>query len=425
MGFADGAQVFVTEAADGNRDRKRPVTSVENRGIDFPNSDREALMENRSCVTPICQISRSPWHQLLVIGNGFDLACGLKSRFVDFGSAREEYFSCSAEASEGAHPRKFTKTVWDLILDSRGGESWADIEGSISSWVAPKSTLRGFDGVREQLKNHRLDHGFDTHVFQREAGVAEYLLEKYGSAAYDWDTGQLVDVARSDLGTLEQDFASYLQAEVNSSHEYEKNAQRLLRSLLVDECPIGGEYHIKGSVLSFNYTRPIQQSEFAGCSISYVNVHGRLDSEIVFGIDGSGRMRAQSVVPFTKTYRLMALDLPDMGTLVRPPCKEGDCTRIIKFYGHSLARADYSYFQAIFDAIDLYGGKTRLVFYYRPHGGKRQDAAQQRMMRKAIRLLSAYGNTLDNRAHGRNLIHKLLIEGRLSVKLLKDAQNSK
>ena len=41
-------------------------------------------------------------------------------------------------------------------------------------------------------------------------------------------------------------------------------------------------------------------------------------------------------------------------------------------------------------------------------------------MQKAIRLLAAYGNTLDNKDHGKNLIHKLLIEGRLSVKPLPD-----
>ena len=33
------------------------------------------------------------------------------------------------------------------------------------------------------------------------------------------------------------------------------------------------------------------------------------------------------------------------------------------FYGHSLGTADYSYFQAIFDQIDLYGGKHNSLFF--------------------------------------------------------------
>ena len=40
------------------------------------------------------------------------------------------------------------------------------------------------------------------------------------------------------------------------------------------------------------------------------------------------------------------------------------------------------------------------------------------MMAKAIALLTAYGETLDNKDHGANRIHKLLIEGRLAVTLL-------
>ncbi|EFW89333.1 hypothetical protein [Streptococcus equinus] len=37
---------------------------------------------------------------------------------------------------------------------------------------------------------------------------------------------------------------------------------------------------------------------------------------------------------------------------------------VIKFYGHSLARADYSYFQYIFDMYDLYNSDVKLIFYY-------------------------------------------------------------
>ena len=40
-------------------------------------------------------------------------------------------------------------------------------------------------------------------------------------------------------------------------------------------------------------------------------------------------------------------------------------------------------------------------------------------------LLDAYGRTLDNKDHGNNLIHKLLIEGRLAVKELPDTVRRK
>lgn len=38
-------------------------------------------------------------------------------------------------------------------------------------------------------------------------------------------------------------------------------------------------------------------------------------------------------------------------------------TKMIKFYGHSLGEADYSYFQAIFDSVKLYGGGVRASYF--------------------------------------------------------------
>ncbi|WP_415963146.1 hypothetical protein [Collinsella tanakaei] len=88
---------------------------------------------------------------------------------------------------------------------------------------------------------------------------------------------------------------------------------------------------------------------------------------------------------------------------------------LIKFFGHSLSSADYSYFQAIFDAVDLYGGDTCLAFYYRRYANKSDLEVRTDMMKRVTDLLSIYGETLDNIDHGNNLIHKLLLEGRLSI----------
>lgn len=58
--------------------------------------------------------------QLLIIGNGFDLACGLKSRYKDF------FDTISKE--------KYRDNFWYYILDCLRNrdllesESWADIE---------------------------------------------------------------------------------------------------------------------------------------------------------------------------------------------------------------------------------------------------------------------------------------------------------
>lgn len=79
----------------------------------------------------------------------------------------------------------------------------------------------------------------------------------------------------------------------------------------------------------------------------------------------------------------------------------------IKFYGHSLSEADYSYFQSIFDYYDLYGNNNvSLIFYYSNEFEQNDEI---------YRLINSYGRTLMNQEQGKNLIHKLLLENRLKI----------
>lgn len=128
-----------------------------------------------------------------------------------------------------------------------------------------------------------------------------------------------------------------------------------------------------------------------------------------------------STIRFTKTYRLMKLSSEPHQSLVHPYVagSHGSATGVIKFYGHSLADAGYSYFQAIFDEVNLYESDTRLIFYYnnnRPGQELQEVFVQEEMFEKVSHLITTYGATLDNDDHGRNLLHKLLLEGRPTVK---------
>ena len=106
-----------------------------------------------------------------------------------------------------------------------------------------------------------------------------------------------------------------------------------------------------------------------------MNIHGKLDGEAVFGVDGKECMADLDAPPFTKTYRVasMGVKMPRMlyGTATGG-IGESE-TDVVRFFGHSPGEANYSYFQALFDGVNLYGGNTRLVFYYRPWEGKNAD----------------------------------------------------
>ena len=158
-----------------------------------------------------------------------------------------------------------------------------------------------------------------------------------------------------------------------------------------------------------------------------VNIHGSYkNSTAIFGIDGTDNMEEENSRHFTKTYRLLSLSNPNIRSVIHAHHEnrnDNSLPDMIKFYGHSLSEADCSYFQSIFDGINLYEGNTRLIFFYRPRRdntaveGARipdNDAANE-MKDKVTKLLLTYGNTLTNKDHGKNLIHKLILEGRLNV----------
>lgn len=168
-------------------------------------------------------------------------------------------------------------------------------------------------------------------------------------------------------------------------------------------------------ILNFNYTALFDILEVES-PCYYNNVHGKLcddicangcdKSNIIFGIDDNliqSQGASSELRLFSKTYRKMLS--ADKYLTVLPPNENKPIA--IKFYGHSLSEADYSYFQSIFDYYDLYGNSNVSLNFYYSKGFENYDAV--------YKLISEYGKSLTNREQGKNLIHKLLLENRLNI----------
>ena len=93
-------------------------------------------------------------------------------------------------------------------------------------------------------------------------------------------------------------------------------------------------------------------------------------------------------IEFSKSYRVLENGLTSTFDI-------SSDIDIIKIYGHGLGKADYSYYQSIFDSVDLYHGKTKVMFFWSD--------------------FEEYGTTFSNKDHGRNLFTKLLLENRLTI----------
>lgn len=373
--------------------------------------------------------------ELLVLGNGFDLQCGLKSGYGDFEKPRIKKLEKQKLPETETQVGWFTNqmlTIWDLILRADYPKTWYDVEASIACWISKQIDFASLK-YRSPLNNSYERFTYKSLPFWQWPDI-DSTIGYYAITRYDWDgePQQLLDIMLKELKIYEAQFTQYMNDQINTHASYYEKAQKNIEALANDrpndakphrDLPNNDVPHNKWlvyskftgkysdnayglTILDFNFTEPLMtlRNRFP----MSVNVHGNLtDGNVVFGVDGTNLDMSDpennGKVRFTKTYRLMQLRTEGYTPIVSPD------TDTIKFYGHSLGSADYAYFQSIFDTIDLYGGKTHLIFYYH------DEAYAQDMYGKVNRLINTYGKTLDNQNHGKNLLHKLLLEGRLNV----------
>lgn len=141
------------------------------------------------------------------------------------------------------------------------------------------------------------------------------------------------------------------------------------------------------------------------------NIHGDLDNgNIIFGIDYDklNNNFKKAPIEFSKSYRVLENGLTSTFDI-------SSDIDIIKIYGHGLGKADYSYYQSIFDSVDLYHGKTKVMFFWSDYKGKEKEQIHKDFVKGVTNLIEEYGTIFSNKDHGRNLFTKLLLENRLTI----------
>lgn len=366
-------------------------------------------------------------HELLVIGNGFDLACGLASRLSDY----ERYIKGNESK----------QTIWDINPEGSSLQKWQDTETEINNIVEEYVNNRNNSLYQSLIKAIKESASkIPSNV------VANYILKRSNQykdeKATKWinaikgihrdDRKLFFQFLSNEVHRFEQGFTTYLKIQVKSNKNYKSNSIRKIQALvqanLTDNQP--SDTRIQASILNFNYTH-VPIDHFLGSKtidlVTQANIHGSLtNNDIILGINGIDLMHQCTVVPmdtdlilpFSKEYRVLNCGNAPESTspLIYPSNSRYGATSIIKFYGHSLGEADYPYFEALFDAVDLYAGETKLIFYFSTFDNHTADELRTDMTKRVSHLLMRYGETLDNKNHGRNLIPLLELEGRLEIK---------
>lgn len=388
--------------------------------------------------------------KLIILGNGFDLASGLKSRYYDFFSSRfnEDLISDLDYAWEDFKENIYNENVWfhtkfdrmekkesyGRIAERKISYSFGDehkIYESIQAsgltfwdlvfyfskfrsdskdfsdydWCDVEKRMLEFFQTPEELKEipsfNRLD-SVGTLLCLHLA----YYLPRETSVDSNKD---IVDYFYDELRIFEKEFSQYINS-LSDDNNYRKKAVEKIYNISLK--PID---KIDDKIFSFNYTDPFTEE-----GLDVINVHGKAATEsILFGIDQEKIVPDAKTFRFTKTFRQMTeTKLAKNYTKIILPDKEE--VKEIAFFGHSLSEFDYSYFQTIFDHYEIYNSSVSLVFYYQPYGEKSSEDMEFELAASISKMLYAYSPSIDNEKKGRNLMHKLLLEKRLIMSELAD-----
>lgn len=347
--------------------------------------------------------------QLIVLGNGFDLTCGLKSKFIDF-------FDYVNEQEEHPIKNNLFMSLFQLYGKPSQDTTWADVENVLKKSLGIIHKYFEDGEVNDQAN-------FLMISLERKKGIShnELIVKNFQNAQFYYEA------FKKEVKEFEQEFAKYLGNLIQTKEYIYKSNRLALNLSLVEyedellcadeddrndvmvkrkEMMKKGNY--AGNFFSFNYT-PIsldvipQQTQ---------NIHGSLKNKnVILGIDGHNTF--DDLLEFTKTYRLLSR------TEEKEAIEFSEKFDCIKFMGHSLSEADYSYFQAIFDGIELYSSNTKIYFYYHIYDESNRANIAQENYKAVARLLKHYGKSfVTNPDHGKNLMHKLILERRLIVKEL-------
>lgn len=422
--------------------------------------------------------------KVVVIGNGFDLACNLPTRYDQFFSWRFKSISSQEITDISDLYFNFVKhkynigrnfisvdfkkniilkfkgvlgifiknkmSFWDvyfylLMLDRSNIHSWYDVEKQIENAIIDKDNSSLLDNILLHNFNE-IDHDLDelldnTSVYDFDSiDITQQKGYQDSDYAKECILGMFVELSHpstfdenlgsdyyflDELKKFENSFKTYLNDEalmlLNNSNYYANCPIYIenFKTVLGDNksCSIINFNYTSIKALidkSASYTTSSGYNVFSNSHFSFFenNVHGSLDANIIFGIDHKNISPNSAKYIFTKTYR--KLNLSNSIACEKLP---QDATEII-FYGHSLSNADYSYFQSLFDYYDIYHKSINLTFKYSHYDESIKKEIDKNQYFAVSKLIHTYGATMDNKDHGKNLLHKLLLENRLKLECI-------
>ncbi len=354
---------------------------------------------------------------ILVIGNGFDLACKLKSRYSDF----IDHYN---QKNDHTFIRK---NIWYILLhygfrtnidffrniNVSNENNWMNIEYFIKEILQNKiksiedffynfSTRPLYIGPFSFPKNNSDSFLYDINYY-----VQSYLKKANYNIYEGLDVESLLF---RELKEMEKDFSSYLTEEIKIKNKYITNANSLIAKI---ENKINEVLNSSLFIVSFNYTNPFSKDVVDSDSIMLV--HGNLEqNNIIIGIDCNdvkSESNNDKLFRFSKAWR----KINNHEKMINIPPKN-DINDIV-FFGHSLGEQDYSYFYSLFNYYDIYNNNIKLIFIFSDYGSSEEENLknEQDYYDKIFALLRHYVTDSLGIKEANSFITKIQLENRLLI----------
>lgn len=385
----------------------------------------------------------------LVIGNGFDLYCGLKTSYSDYfnndsskNKVLEDWYNqflnnvqtylqfsldeaSKSDCWNSSGAFEFAN-IWDFFFHvvSRNNESidtwrWCDIESKILEWLYNSSdknhsnSKANFKGIYEIIKHKRANSNHDL----RMCYLATIIYKKHDEKKF-LDETEFYDFLLQELKKFECHFGEYIdKLQFNSPYErfgvIAKNDAYFEKAL----CTINELCNVSNltSIDTFNYGIP--------CINELKNIVHNINGNVknpIFGVDSNAFMAPNSRYIFTKTNRRMELDmLNDNNSEIKP------CDNVVIF-GSSLGVADYSYFFSIFDKINITDIEkpAKVIFAFFIYDKAKENAIKMNLTKAIFELFQEYSRYKGNESHQNRLLDVLTTQGKIILYQIGDQKNN-
>ena len=348
----------------------------------------------------------------IVLGNGFDLFCGLKTSYNDFFKSQSENYRCFESLVSSFHPttlgrgysfdmltninKVITNTIWDLIFylssQKKTEIDWCNVELIISNTFLNIGSIKWnniLNIIQKKVIMSMNDHKY------------EYICAKFLECKYPINNliteKEFYDLIYKELNIFECKFGKYIKNQQEQNEEYINKAINTFSKFTNYAKQIV-------SIDTFNYSNISKHPKW--CFVPMININGTVDSPI-FGYFSSSIDPLKYEHRFTKSHR-KTLVLFEKEELL-----EGEPFENLIVFGHSLNEQDYNYFFPLFDDLDLNNPKCsgKLIIAFTIYDSSKKNEIIENLTKKLIKMIYEYEKSSGSM--GNRLYDKLLYKNRI------------